>query len=191
MVNKSAVGQTDEAFDMVVERGKVREFARATKSAEPRVSRRPRRRSRRRRSWCRRCSGRRPAPRGRGQKLQLDMRRVLDGGREFVFHGPPPEGGHEADGADPRRGHLREGRQAGRDDDVRGHGAGVPRRGGRPRGRDAVHRDRDRQAADGGLTTMVTTDVTWDDLDEGTDGRAARLRAAHPDRLRALPGRVG
>ncbi len=35
MVDKSAVGTTGESFDMAVERGKVREFARATKSENP------------------------------------------------------------------------------------------------------------------------------------------------------------
>ena len=35
MVNKGAVGQTGEAFEMLVERGKEREFARATKSQNP------------------------------------------------------------------------------------------------------------------------------------------------------------
>ena len=35
MVDKSAVGETGEAFDLTVERGKVREFARATKSENP------------------------------------------------------------------------------------------------------------------------------------------------------------
>ena len=91
MVNKGAVGQTGEAFDLVVERGKVREFARATKSQSPEYLADP-------------VPVSPPtflvssvfwAPPGaaRWGDLQLDMRRVLDGGREFVFHGPPPAAG--------------------------------------------------------------------------------------------------
>ena len=34
MVDKSAVGTTDEPFTMTVERGKIREFARATMSSD-------------------------------------------------------------------------------------------------------------------------------------------------------------
>jgi N-terminal half of MaoC dehydratase len=91
MVNKDAVGEKGEPFGMVVERGKVREFARATKSDNPAYLEDP-------------------APvspptflvtgafwGGQGgsafRKANLDMRRVLDGGREFVFHGPPPPAG--------------------------------------------------------------------------------------------------
>ena len=91
MVDKSAVGETGEAFDLAVERGKVREFARATKSENPAyldagdpvseptflVSSV---------FWA-------PPGANRWGKLKLDMRRVLDGGREFVFHGPPPKAG--------------------------------------------------------------------------------------------------
>lgn len=91
MVDKSAVGETGEAFDLTVERGKVREFARATKSENPEyvdddapvseptflVSSV---------FWA-------PPGANRWGKLKLDMRRVLDGGREFVFHGPPPKAG--------------------------------------------------------------------------------------------------
>ena len=35
MVDKSVIGTTDEPFPRTVERGKVREFARATKSVNP------------------------------------------------------------------------------------------------------------------------------------------------------------
>jgi hypothetical protein len=91
MVNKDAVGQKGEPFDIVVERGKIREFARATKSENPEY-----------------LEDATPvseptflvssvfwAPPGatRWGSLRLDMRRVLDGGREFVFHGPPPRAG--------------------------------------------------------------------------------------------------
>jgi hypothetical protein len=91
MVNKDAVGDKGEAFDLVVERGKIREFARATKSENPEYLEAP-------------APVSPPtflvssvfwAPPGatRWGSLKLDMRRVLDGGREFVFHGPPPKAG--------------------------------------------------------------------------------------------------
>ena len=91
MVDKSAIGATDDPFTMVVEYGKVREFARATKSASPdyldvaapvipptfltTVS-----------FW---------SPPGRSvfSKVKMDLRRLLHGGQEYTFHGPPPAAG--------------------------------------------------------------------------------------------------
>ena len=91
MVNKDAVGQTGEPFDFVVERGKVREFARATKSQNPAYLDDPAPVSPptflvSSVFWA-------PPGAARWGDLKLDMRRVLDGGREFVFHGPPPAAG--------------------------------------------------------------------------------------------------
>ena len=91
MVNKDAVGEKGELYDLTVERGKIREFARATKSEN--------------REYLDDATGVSPptflvtstfwSPPGamRWGSLKLDMRRVLDGGREFVFHGPPPKAG--------------------------------------------------------------------------------------------------
>ncbi|MBK5288684.1 MAG: MaoC family dehydratase N-terminal domain-containing protein [Acidimicrobiia bacterium] len=91
MVDRSAIGATDEPFTMVVEYGKVREFARATKSESPEyleddapvmpptflttVS-----------FW---------SPKGQSvfSKVKLDLRRLLHGGQEYTFHGPPPAAG--------------------------------------------------------------------------------------------------
>ena len=78
MVNKGAVGQTGEAFDVVVERGKVREFARATKSQNPEylddpVPVSPPTFLVSSVFWA-------PPGAARWGDLQLDMRRVLDGG---------------------------------------------------------------------------------------------------------------
>ena len=61
-------------------------------------------------------------------KVKLDLRRLLHGGQEYTFHGPPPAAGHRAHGADPGRRDLREGRQARRHDDLRRHRHRVPRR---------------------------------------------------------------
>jgi len=86
------VEATAAAFEMPVERGKVREFARATMSSRPEYFDDPR-------TVC-------PVtflvttefwapPEGHavGGAVQLDPERVLHGGQEFVFHGPPPRAG--------------------------------------------------------------------------------------------------
>ena len=91
MVDKTAIGATDDPFTMVVESGKVREFARATMSANPdylatpipvipptfltTVS-----------FW---------SPPGQSvfSKVKMDLRRLLHGGQEYTFHGPPPVAG--------------------------------------------------------------------------------------------------
>jgi hypothetical protein len=91
MVNKDAVGETGDAFELVVERGKIREFARATKSQNPdylddAVPVSPPTFLVSSAFWA-------PPGATRWGSLKLDMRRVLDGGREFVFHGPAPEAG--------------------------------------------------------------------------------------------------
>jgi hypothetical protein len=90
MVDKSAIGITDEGFDMVVERGKVREFALATKSKNPAYLDDPIPVSSPTFLMTNAFWSRGGGPFGR---VGLDMRRVLDGGREFVFHGPPPKAG--------------------------------------------------------------------------------------------------
>jgi hypothetical protein len=93
MVDKSALGATDEAFPMTVERGKIREFARATMSANPEYLDDP-------------IPLIEPtfltsvafwSPPGRSvySKVKLDMKRVLHGGQEYIFHGPPPHAGQE------------------------------------------------------------------------------------------------
>jgi hypothetical protein len=91
MVNKDAVGEKGDPFDLTVERGKIREFARATKSENPEyvddtapVSE-P--------TFLVTSAFWSPPGAMRWGSLKLDMRRVLDGGREFVFHGPPPKAG--------------------------------------------------------------------------------------------------
>ncbi|MCZ7527290.1 MAG: MaoC family dehydratase N-terminal domain-containing protein [Acidimicrobiia bacterium] len=91
MADKSAVGATDTPFDMVVELGKIREFARATKSsnaayleADEPVS--PPTFLTTAQFW---------SPPGESvmAKVGMDLRRVLHGGQEYVFHGPPPKAG--------------------------------------------------------------------------------------------------
>jgi hypothetical protein len=93
MVDTSKVGLTDEPATMPIERGKIREFARACQSASPAY-----------------VEDRSPvAPptflttvnfwMGGGSsplaQLDIDLRRLLHGGQEYVFHGPPPRAGTE------------------------------------------------------------------------------------------------
>lgn len=85
-----AVGHTGKPFELVVESGKVREFARATKSSNPAyfveepVS--PATFLMTARLWTE------PENTAWGDE-PLNMERILHGGQEFVFHGPPPRAG--------------------------------------------------------------------------------------------------
>lgn len=94
MVDKSAVGRKGSPFDMWVERGKIREFARATKSAHPEY-----------------LDEEQPPitptflqtsafwspPTGDNpmRDVGMDLRRLLHGEQEFVFPGPPPRAGEQ------------------------------------------------------------------------------------------------
>jgi len=93
MVDKSAVGQEAPPVVMPVERGKIREFARATKSQNPayldeRAPVSPPTFLTTLSFW---MSGE-DSP---VAKVGLDMKRVLHGGQEYLFHGPPPKAGTE------------------------------------------------------------------------------------------------
>lgn len=91
MVDKSKVGLTDEPATMPLERGKIREFAKACQSTNPAYV----------------DDATPPAPptflttvnfwMGSGTsplaQLDIDLRRLLHGGQEYVFHGPPPRAG--------------------------------------------------------------------------------------------------
>ena len=76
----------------------------------------------------------------------MDLRRLLHGGQEYTFHGPPPAAGTELTVQTRVERDLREGRQARRRDDVRRDGHRVPRRGRDARGRGRV-RPRSRPAS--------------------------------------------
>ena len=105
----------------------------------------------------------------------MDLRRVLHGGQEYMFHGPPPRAGQELT-VQTRVAEIyeKEGKRGGtmtfvvtvtefRDED------------GNARGRGALHRDRDRQARDAeGRCVMAPR---WDDLDVGA---AAEPRTIGP-----------
>ncbi len=91
MVDRSAVGTTDEPFEMVVERGKIREFARATMSSNPDYLLEPEPVSPP--TFLTSVAFWTPPRSSVFSKVKMDLRRVLDGGREYVFHGPPPKAG--------------------------------------------------------------------------------------------------
>jgi acyl dehydratase len=91
----SVEGQTGKPFTMPVELGKIREFARATKSSNPAYDGAP---------------GDTPVSPGTflitsgfwqtlasspmaNAGVSFDLARLLHGGQEFIFHGPPPRAG--------------------------------------------------------------------------------------------------
>lgn len=100
MIDESGIhesGDDSKTFELDVERGKVREFARATLSRNPAY-----------------LDARAPVSPatflmstafwGGGinkimDELGLDLTRLLHGGQEFVFHGPPPRAGTHLVGA--------------------------------------------------------------------------------------------
>jgi hypothetical protein len=93
MVDASAVGTTDEPFQMTVERGKVREFARATMSDNPEYLEDPVPPIEP--TFLTSVSFWTPAGRSVFSKVKMDLRRVLHGGQEYTFHGPPPRAGQD------------------------------------------------------------------------------------------------
>jgi hypothetical protein len=91
MVDASVVGLTDEPFEMVLERGKIREFARATMSSHPAYLSDPAPVVPP--TFLTTTSFWMPPGQSVFAKIRLDLRRVLHGGQEYVFHGPPPRAG--------------------------------------------------------------------------------------------------
>ena len=92
MVDQSAVGTVQPPYDMVVERGKIREFARATMSRNPDYLDDPTPVSEptfliTSAFWADSKAANFTAG------LDIDLARLLHGGQEFVFHGPPPVAG--------------------------------------------------------------------------------------------------
>ncbi len=93
MIDKSAIGLSDEAFVMPVERGKIREFARATFSHntayldDPTPVSPP--------TFLMTSAFWAPPNGGVYGRMDLDLSRMLHGQQEFVFHGPPPGAGSE------------------------------------------------------------------------------------------------
>jgi hypothetical protein len=93
MANERAVGAVGETFELDVERGKIREFARATLSGhraylegDHPVS--PPTFLTTMFFWEEHTPGSSPWP-----KVQLDPKRGMHAEQEYVFHGPPPRAG--------------------------------------------------------------------------------------------------
>jgi hypothetical protein len=93
MVDQSAVGATDDPFPMTVERGKIREFARATMSSSPDYLVDPHPVSPP--TFLTTVAFWSPPGQSVFSKVKLDLRRLLHGGQEYTFHGPPPAAGTE------------------------------------------------------------------------------------------------
>ena len=90
VVDSSKVGLTDEPATMPIERGKIREFARACMTSNPdyvtdAAPSVPPTFLTTTNFWM--SAGTSPLA-----KLDIDLRRLLHGGQEYVFHGPPPQG---------------------------------------------------------------------------------------------------
>jgi hypothetical protein len=89
MVNRDAEGSVGEPFELVVERGKIREFARATHASHPAFASGgciPPTFLTTAYHWHTATSDVEPA-------AELDPQRSLHAEQEFVFHGPPPSAG--------------------------------------------------------------------------------------------------
>jgi len=93
MVDASAVGTTDEPFSMTIERGKIREFARATMSENPEYLDDPTPPIEP--TFLTSVSFWTPPGQSVFSKVKMDLKRILHGGQEYVFHGPPPRAGQE------------------------------------------------------------------------------------------------
>ena len=93
MVDKASVGAEGEPFELVIERGKVREFARAVGSSHPGYLRAedppiPPTFLTTMFFWEREVAGANP-----WDKVKLDQERGMHAEQEYVFHGPPPRAG--------------------------------------------------------------------------------------------------
>lgn len=91
MVDKSLIGTTDDPIQMPVEWGKIREFARATMTSNPAYLEDPNAVSEP--TFLTTTNFWQTGTASPVAKLGLDLKRVLHGGQEYVFHGPPPRAG--------------------------------------------------------------------------------------------------
>jgi N-terminal half of MaoC dehydratase len=93
MVDKASIGAKGEPFELVIERGKVREMARAVGSSHPSYVRSatppiPPTFLTTMFFWEREVPGSNP-----WEKVKLDQARGMHAEQEYIFHGPPPRAG--------------------------------------------------------------------------------------------------
>ena len=89
----SMEGQTGAPFKMAVETGKVKEFARACKSTNPAYDGGPHDQITMHPTFLQASAFWQTPESSPMRGASLDLRRILHGGQEFVFHGPPPKSG--------------------------------------------------------------------------------------------------
>ena len=92
-MDESWVGRTGEPFTMVVELGKIREFARATKSTNPAYDGAPGDTPVSPGTFLASSSFWQPAGTSPLSGAKINWARILHGEQEFTFHGPPPRAG--------------------------------------------------------------------------------------------------
>jgi hypothetical protein len=92
MVDKSALGAVGERFEMIVERGKIGEFARAVHAEHPahrgEAATPPPTFLTTQFFWEERVAGANP-----WHRVQMSQVRGMHAEQEYVFHGPPPPAG--------------------------------------------------------------------------------------------------
>ena len=96
-MDKSLEGRRGQPFRVVVEEGKVREFARAVKSANPAYVGKGPQSTSPPTFLASSVLWQRPENSPWGD-TRLNWQRILHGEQEFVFHGPPPAAGTELTG---------------------------------------------------------------------------------------------
>jgi hypothetical protein len=92
-MSQELVGRTAESFEMVVELGKIREFARATKSRNPAYDGKPGDHPVSPGTFLMACEFWQHPEARAFFGVKRNFQRVLHGEQEFVFHGPPPHAG--------------------------------------------------------------------------------------------------
>lgn len=91
MVDHAAVGLTGEPFTMDLERGKIREFAKATRSTNPAYLDDPAPVIPP--TFLTTAAFWQEGPSDPWPAVRMDQRRGLHAEQEFIFHGPPPRAG--------------------------------------------------------------------------------------------------
>jgi hypothetical protein len=92
-MSQELAGRTGEPFTMVVELGKIREFARATKSRNPAYQGKPGDHPVSPGTFLMTCEFWQHPESRAFHGVKRNLQRILHGEQEFIFHGPPPRAG--------------------------------------------------------------------------------------------------